>query len=565
MLLLFFGMAFTAVAKDGGCPMKHIVPVRLPDLHIPRSGHNTFFANGELTVVGGHTTHFVPTPTAEYYSEGEWHPLPMAYPHDNGFAVVLRSGDVIIGGGHKEELGVGQTYTLERYTPTSHTFEGFGCLDRRRVLASGIQLADGRVIIAGNHYADDAIACFDGSSQVQHVKDVKQGRSNPYILPIAADDALILGANDQYDDPTDTVWVDRLRGDAFRVPLLEQWKLVYLDHPFSSNACAIGDDSYLLTATDENGQLGFVMVRDTCFSLLPTACPVPMQCQWGPIFYKGPIILDRECQRGFVIGVGDGPSYRQYILCVDLSTRPSPITLYYTDPLEHAAITIPVVTPDGDLILAGGILTDNYKPHSAVWCYHFDNTPLTADTLLQRWAIPAWLWLVMAVVVIAVLAYIILLWRRKKSHIPLCPNTVGVAPLPAPAPDGQTPDDITEGGTLATDKTAELMERICQLMDEEQLYLRSNLKLQDVAILLNTNSYYVSECINSGCGQSFSQFVNTFRVRHAQELLRQQPDKKTSSVASASGFSTEASFFRNFKAVTGMTPREWVATLQITP
>jgi hypothetical protein len=50
--------------------MVRIAPERLPDLTLPRSGHNIFYANGELTVVGGHTTNFVPTPTAEYYADG---------------------------------------------------------------------------------------------------------------------------------------------------------------------------------------------------------------------------------------------------------------------------------------------------------------------------------------------------------------------------------------------------------------------------------------------------------------------------------------------------------------
>ena len=111
-----------------------------------------------------------------------------------------------------------------------------------------------------------------------------------------------------------------------------------------------------------------------------------------------------------------------------------------------------------------------------------------------------------------------------------------------------------------TPRAAE-MERISRLMDQDRLYLRSDLKVQDVAVALQTNSSYVSECINSLRGQSFSQFVNTCRVRHAQELLRRQPDLKTTIVATESGFSTEASFFRNFKAVTGMTPREWLTTL----
>ena len=83
---------------------------RLPDLNIPREGHAVFCAGGELMVAGGHTNGFVPTATAEYLSDGEWHQLPMTYTHDHGTALVLRSGQVLLAGGSKEEMGVGQTF-----------------------------------------------------------------------------------------------------------------------------------------------------------------------------------------------------------------------------------------------------------------------------------------------------------------------------------------------------------------------------------------------------------------------------------------------------------------------
>ena len=145
--------------------------------------------------------------------------------------------------------------------------------------------------------------------------------------------------------------------------------------------------------------------------------------------------------------------------------------------------------------------------------------------------------------VLAVIAYIIIYKHRRKS---------------SPADD--VPVDDTDEGPAVLPYPA-LMERIRQLMDEEQPYLRNGLKVQDVAEMLGSNSKYVSECINSVRSQSFSQFVNTYRIRHAQELLRQQPDMKTAALAEESGFSTETTFFRNFKIVTGMTPREWLTTL----
>ena len=43
----------------------------------------------------------------------------------------------------------------------------------------------------------------------------------------------------------------------------------------------------------------------------------------------------------------------------------------------------------------------------------------------------------------------------------------------------------------------------------------------------------------------------------AKDIIRREPEKKISEVWMASGFSTETSFFRTFKSVTGMTPNEF--------
>ena len=99
------------------------------------------------------------------------------------------------------------------------------------------------------------------------------------------------------------------------------------------------------------------------------------------------------------------------------------------------------------------------------------------------------------------------------------------------------------------------MQRIYRLMEEQQPYLNSELKVQDVADALGSNRTYVSNCIKNIRGCSFSQFVNGYRIEYAKQLLRQHPDMKLSEIWTASGFSSESSFFRAFKAVTGTTPK----------
>jgi YesN/AraC family two-component response regulator len=98
-------------------------------------------------------------------------------------------------------------------------------------------------------------------------------------------------------------------------------------------------------------------------------------------------------------------------------------------------------------------------------------------------------------------------------------------------------------------------------MDEERPFLNSELKIADLATSLGTNVTYISNCINSQKGCSFIQFVNGYRIDYAKQLLRKHPDKKISEVWAASGFANETSFFRNFKALTGMTPNEWRAKI----
>ena len=118
--------------------------------------------------------------------------------------------------------------------------------------------------------------------------------------------------------------------------------------------------------------------------------------------------------------------------------------------------------------------------------------------------------------------------------------------------------ETTELEAPATDVTDEaLLQRVCQLMEEQQLYLNSGLKLSDVAMAVGCNRNVLSACINDLRQCSFSQFVNTYRVEHAKQLLLSHPDTRASEVWMESGFANETTFFRTFKAIVGMTPSEW--------
>ena len=96
-------------------------------------------------------------------------------------------------------------------------------------------------------------------------------------------------------------------------------------------------------------------------------------------------------------------------------------------------------------------------------------------------------------------------------------------------------------------------------MDEQQPYLQSRLRQSDVAATLGVSTASISDCLNACRGITFAQFLAEYRVRHAQQLLSKHPDIKLAVLLEESGFTSESTFFRTFKTVTGLSPKEWLA------
>lgn len=560
-------------SKNDTCMVRKIEAERLADLNVPRSAHTAFCVNGEVTVVGGHTTNFVPTATAEYFKDGRWHLVETAFPHDNGICVVLSSGKVILGGGSEKPLGIGQTFPVEEYDPTTHTFRAFSCFDTKRTLAQAIEIDSGRVVVAGNWYAGDSIELFDGDRYFHFAKEVTVGRASPYMLRTSSDDVLILGNGGTHGEPLMSDVADRLKGNPLHVPLLRRWQPLFYEASFCNNTGFIGDEatgnySWLMpvedwqegdsTAWDPYRQLAFMLVRDTTFTLLPTTCPVPKKGPYGNIYYYSPVIADRKAHRGYVHG--RDKDNRHYLVCVEYDKRPAPLTLYYTDPLPDAGFPHILITGDGDLMIMGGINynrplggslgNDNYSPLASVYLLHVGR--LSQEQADGSKAV--WLWMTIAALLLTAAALLIILYRKRRSTETI---GMGAAPITEAAETGEEEEEAEESDK--TNTGTELMRQISQLMVQEQLYLDSDLKLADLATRLHTNRNAVSACINSQRGYSFSQFISNYRVEHAKQLLRQHPDMKMTEVWMQSGFTTESSFFRAFKAATGLTPTEWKA------
>ena len=547
----------TADTIPSGCPIVKVEVEQLPDLNIARAGHQVFCVNGEYVVAGGHTDGFVPTPTAEYFKDGKWHVMQMTYTHDFGLSAVLKSGKVLLAGGCEQPTGIGQTYTAELYDPQTHTFRGFANMCQKRVWASALELDSGQVVIAGNWYHQDGIEIFheaqsgsgdfNGKNSFSYIKDVAAEHSTPYIFRLVDGDALIFGSNGIKGDTIHSTFADRLKGDTIHIPLFETWQPLKISTHNSAISLisdeAEGDYTYLLAVQDSTGQIAIAKVCGTDFTMLPTTCPIPMTCQGEPIEYGTNIIVDRQTHRAYLLGVSANihvspERTRLYTLCIDYDQTSTnggvPLTLYFTDTLQVVPDCMPLLTPEGNLVIAGGLTEgSNFTPSNAVWLLRVGGEPKVASGKGY------WIWILLCIVVLAAILLVIC-WRKQK---PASATLVPVEPVATPE---ATEEDVPQ-----------LMQHINDVMESQKLYKNSELKLSGLANAVGSNRRAVSDCINSQKGCSFNQYVNTFRTEYAKRIIRQYPDRKLSDIFLEAGFANETSFFRTFKALTGMTPKEW--------
>lgn len=542
VLLLVLLSAAGLSAADGTVPFVRMEYERLPDLNTPRCGHAIALTSGnEPIVFGGHTTGFNLTATAEYFADGAWHTLDMLYPHDNSFCVQLRSGNILLGGGAAEAFGIGQNWGVESYDPATRTFSSLPILDRKRALANAVELEDGTLLVSGNWYADDAIEACPPDGIFKWAGPVSYNRARPFIFPTSPSDAIIFGELDYHGESIRQGWVDRYRGEAFQVPLLAEWQPVSildnsLQQDYFIGDAASGDYSSLLLGMREDGAYAFIRVNGETFSLLPLEADIPTIAENCQILFHGMVFVNRASRTGWVFGFSLDNLQRVFLLRVGygvaLDGGKAPLTLFYADIPDPVGIN-PVITrlPDGSFISTGGSIRDNFNPFSTV--YRF--LPEGGELLLQarRNRVPGILCLILGC--LALCAGAIFFFRRKAIR----------RIEPESGPDSPS-EDVT-------------MAKIVALMEERMLYRQKGLSIADVARALGTNTRYVSTCLNDRWGGSFTDFINGYRVRYAQQLLQGEPRAHLSEIAEEAGFSSESSFFRNFKTITGMTPSQWLS------
>ena len=124
--------------------------------------------------------------------------------------------------------------------------------------------------------------------------------------------------------------------------------------------------------------------------------------------------------------------------------------------------------------------------------------------------------------------------------------------------DGEPLDEIQLQATLFTE--------LRDAFDKQKLYLDPELHLNAVIKILGTNKKYLYKAINDNTDTNFRTFINRYRIDEAKRIMengmQNNEQVNLSEMFASAGFNSSASFYRIFKQVTGLSPRDYLSELK---
>lgn len=101
--------------------------------------------------------------------------------------------------------------------------------------------------------------------------------------------------------------------------------------------------------------------------------------------------------------------------------------------------------------------------------------------------------------------------------------------------------------------------QLAALMDNDKVYLESDLTMLRLAAMVDCSVNHLSQAVNSGFGMSFFDFLNSYRIEDAKDILGQKNPTSTAilDVSFAVGFNSNSAFYAAFKKATGQTPAQY--------
>lgn len=119
-------------------------------------------------------------------------------------------------------------------------------------------------------------------------------------------------------------------------------------------------------------------------------------------------------------------------------------------------------------------------------------------------------------------------------------------------------ESVSVEDTKGDDFYRGLYYRVLLVMERDRLFLNPELSISLLAKAAITNRTHLSAAINRMTGNNFSTWLAEYRVNYAIHLMTNSDSVNLDTLYKQAGFGSRTTFFRQFKQLTGLTPKQFL-------
>lgn len=170
------------------------------------------------------------------------------------------------------------------------------------------------------------------------------------------------------------------------------------------------------------------------------------------------------------------------------------------------------------------------------------------------------IWIMVSIIVVFMLITLLsgicirrLQQNRRRLHVELEETKDRLDALTTQGEDKAKPSSVS---------LEEIYNRALYVMEHYNQFSKGDFDINMLAEQVFSNRTYVSAAINQMSGMNFRSWLAQYRIEHAKRLLANDPKISIEDLLMQCGYDNRTNYYRQFKSVTGMTPNEWIASLE---
>lgn len=116
---------------------------------------------------------------------------------------------------------------------------------------------------------------------------------------------------------------------------------------------------------------------------------------------------------------------------------------------------------------------------------------------------------------------------------------------------------------LNEDEMDKIIAKMNHLFQSQKVYLNADFSLDLLAQEINIPKIKITQALNIKLDSNFYNYLNSYRIEESKRLIEKSKHSNLTDISFESGFKNKSTFYKNFKLLNGITPKEYQKNIQL--